>query len=162
MKNITITVDGLSESQRGYLAGFLDGEGGIQITRSRRANREYKVALHPTVYFCNTYRRAIYEMKNWLGGGSITRRREPGNHKDSFVYSISGVRSVRALLTFLLPAMIIKKHQARVMISYCDSRLQHYRGNDRRFTRKELRLYTRLKGLNKKGGGAKKRQRTVV
>lgn len=162
MKNTRVDLSGLSEARRGYLAGFLDGEGGIQITMSQRPNREYRVALHPTVYLCNTHRKTIYELRSWLGGGSITRRQEHGNHKDSYVLSISGVRSITALLGFLLPCMITKCRQARVMIEYCRSRLAHYRGNDRRFNNKELRLYTTLKKLNKKGGGGKKRQHTEV
>ena len=160
MKNATIRVAGLTEIQRGYLAGFLDGEGGIQITMNRRPDREYTTALHPTVYFCNTHKGSIYSLQEWLEGGSITRRREVGNHKDSYVLSVSGVRSINALLQFLLPCMIIKANQARVMIRYCRSRLGHYRGNDRRFSSEELRLYRRLKKLNKKGGGVKERQRT--
>jgi hypothetical protein len=55
LKNSTIQTEGLSEAQKGYLAGFLDGEGGIQITRSERSGREYTLALHPTVYFTNTH-----------------------------------------------------------------------------------------------------------
>lgn len=160
MKNAVIDVAGLSETQRGYLAGFLDGEGGIQITMSQRANREYKTALHPTVYFCNTHSGSIFEMRRWLGGGSITRRIAVGNCKDTYVLSISGVRSIVGLLHFLIPSLIIKSKQAEVMIQYCESRLTHYRGDDRRFTDEELRLYTRLKDLNRKGGGVEKRQRT--
>jgi len=156
MKNVTIRVDGLGDAQRGYLAGFLDGEGGIQITMSERPDREYKIALHPAVYLCNTHRGSIKEIRRWLDAGSITRRKGAGNHRDTYVLSITGVRNIRTLLTFLLPNMIIKVRQAVAMLRYCNRRLSHHRGNERRYTEEELRLYTTLKRLNKKGGGAKK------
>ena len=159
MKNATIDVSSLSEAQRGYLAGFLDGEGGIQITHSQRPDREYKTALHPAVYFCNTHRGSINTLRRWLGGGSISRRKGTINHNDTYVLTVSGVRSISTLLGFLMPCMIIKVPQAKAMLSYCSSRLTHYRGNDRIFNEKELRLYTILKQLNLRGG-AKKRQHT--
>lgn len=160
LKNAAIQLGQLTEAQKGYLAGFLDGEGGIQITRFMRSDREYPTALHPMVYFCNTNLASIQALRDWLSCGSLTRRREQPNHKDTFVLHITGTRNIEKLMKCLLPYLIIKAPQARVMISYCGSRLSHYLGNDRRFTNKELRLYTALKRLNLKGGGATKRQPT--
>lgn len=159
-KNATIRLDTLMEAQKGYLAGFLDGEGGIQITRSRRPGREYDLALHPAVYFCNTNFTSIQTIRKWLGCGSVVKRPETGSHKDSFVLHITGTRNIKALLECLLPFLIIKAPQAQVMLQYCESRLSHYLGNDRRFNELELRLYTALKKLNLKGGGVKTYQRT--
>ena len=47
----TIRVDHLIEWKLGNLAAFIDGEGGIQITRSKRNGRRYQLSLHPVVYF---------------------------------------------------------------------------------------------------------------
>lgn len=54
VKVCSIHVENLSDWQKGYIAAFLDGEGGIQITVSHRTDREYSTALHPDVYFTNT------------------------------------------------------------------------------------------------------------
>ncbi len=161
LKNVTINLSELTQSQKGYLAGFLDGEGGIQITRSQRRDREYTLALHPMVYFTNTKEHAIRTLRKWLGAGSISHRVEGGNHNDTFALNITGTRNISALLHILRPYLIIKSTRADVLIEFCESRMQHYRGRDRRFNDGELRLYTTLRELNERGG-ATRRQRTEV
>lgn len=153
LANAHIHVENLSESQKGYLAAFLDGEGGIQLTRTFRHGREYKLALHPCVYFTNTDGNVVMRLRSWLGCGCVTRRRTKNPvHKDTFALSITGTRNVLALLTTLRPYLIVKRRRADLLVEYCESRLSHYRSGDRRFNRKELRLYTKLRRLNMKGG----------
>jgi hypothetical protein len=160
LKRTKLTLERLTESQRGYLAAFLDGEGGIQITESQRKDRDYTLALHPAVYFTNTNSRAILEMRSWLGGGSVTTRPGGANHSDMHILSICGVDSIRILLSSLRSLLIIKQQQADLMIAYCESRMSRYAGKQRYYTPLELRLYTAIKKLNRKRGGAKKRQPT--
>ena len=161
LKNAIVRTKTLSESQKGYLAAFLDGEGGIQLTRSQRPDREYVLALHPTVYFTNTDCTAIQLLRSWLGCGCVTRRREEPPHNDVYALSVTGTRNVLELLKTLRPYLIIKRRQADVLIEYCESRLTHYRAGDRRFNSLELQLYSKLRRLNKKGG-RNQRQPTAV
>jgi len=160
VKATSISTDRLTEAQKGYIAAFLDGEGGIQITRSFRKDREYALALHPTVYFTNTNRAVIVMIRRWLGGGSITRRKEREGHNDTYVLSVSGVKSILQLLETIRPMLVVKARRADLMMEFCASRISHNRGKGRRFTRYELRLYTAIRRLNRKGGGVKKRQHT--
>ena len=160
VKATSITTDRLSEAQMGYIAAFLDGEGGIQITRSFRKDREYALALHPTVYFTNTNRAVIVMIRRWLGGGSITRRQGDVGHNDTYVLSISGVKSILQLLGTVRPMLVVKARRADLMMEFCRSRISHNRGKGRRFTRYELRLYTAIRRLNRRGGGVKRRQHT--
>ena len=160
LANMHINTEHLDEGQKGYIAAFLDGEGGIQITRSFRRGREYTLSLHPCVYFTNTDEMVIRRLKEWLGCGCVTRRRSSRpSHRDTFALSITGTRNVLALLTTVKPYLIVKRRQADLLIGYCESRLQHYRSGDRRFTREEVLLYTKLHHLNMKGG-KNRRQRT--
>jgi hypothetical protein len=152
LQNSTIRLDGLSEAQIGYLAAFLDGEGGIQITRTTRKDREYTIALHPCVYFTNTNREVIYTLRRWLSAGCIvTAKQKQENHKPTFNLHVTGTKNIIELLTLLRPYMIIKTKQADTMISFCKSRASHCRGKERRYTDEELSLYTTLKRLNKRG-----------
>ena len=148
----------LTEAQKGYIAAFLDGEGGIQITQSFRKDREYRLALHPDVYFTNTNEEVIRTIRSWLGGGSITERREEGGHNDTFVLTVSGVRSILDLLKAIRPYLIVKSDRADLMIEYCSSRLSHNRGKGRRFTDHELDLSAAIKELNQKGAARKLRR----
>jgi len=158
VKATSITTDKLTEAQKGYIAAFLDGEGGIQVTRSFRKNREYALALHPTVYFTNTNRAVIIMIGRWLGGGTITRRKGDAGHNDTYVLSISGVRSILQLLETIRPMLVVKARRADLMMEFCRSRISHNRGKGRRFTTYELRLYTAIRRLNRRGGGVKRRQ----
>ena len=143
------------------MAAFLDGEGGIQITATKRKDRVYTLALHPDVYFTNTNEQVMNTIRDWLGGGTLTRRKAKLGHNDTYVLTVSGVRSILGLLQTIQPMMIIKAERANLMMEFCKSRLSHNRGKGRRFTKYELRLYTSIRQLNKRGG-AKKRQPTAV
>lgn len=153
LANAHIQIEGLREVQVGYLAAFLDGEGGIQLTRNFRKARKYRLALHPCVYFTNTNEEAISRLRGWLGCGCVTRRRQRDRrHKDTLALSITGTRNVLLILRLLNPYLVIKRKQAELLIRFCESRLSHYRSGDRRFNREEVRIYTELKRLNMKGG----------
>ena len=154
VKASTVNTASLSEAQRGYIAAFLDGEGGIQITRSERKDREYTLALHPGVYFTLTNEEAVRTIRNWLGGGSITRRREQGNHRDTYVLTVSGVRSILSLLTAIRPLLIIKRRRANLIMEFCRSRISNHRGKGRNYTKDDLRLKTPIRHLNHIAAGA--------
>jgi len=148
----TIRLDGLSDVQVGYLAAFLDGEGGIQVTRTTRKDREYTIALHPCVYFTNTNQEVIHTIRNWLSTGCIvTAKQKLEHHKPSFILHVTGTKNIIELLARLKPFMIIKRNQADTLISFCESRASHNRGKERRYTEEELSLYTTLKRLNERG-----------
>ncbi len=157
--NAKINVDGLTDFQIGYIAAFLDGEGGIQITRTMRKDRAYKLALHPCVYFTNTNREAIETLRTWLSAGCIVKGTKEG-YKPAYALHVTGIRNIVSLLTVIRPYLIIKAARADTMLQFCKSRLAHYAGKDRQYTEEELSLYTALKALNERG--VKRRQHTVV
>jgi hypothetical protein len=160
LRDTTIEVDHLNSAQRGYLAAFLDGEGGIQITRSLRKGRRYHLSLHPVVYFTNTNYEAIQTLRNWLHAGSIVLSRQRDGYQDIHVLHITGIRNILRLLTSLSPHLIIKKKHAEVLIAFCRSRLSPRGPEGRRYNSEELRLYRALRKLNLKRRGRKSRQLT--
>ena len=161
LRNANIKLDELTERQIGYIAAFLDGEGGIQITRNTRKDREYTLALHPCVYFTNTNREAIETLKRWFSAGCIVKAKpKKEGYKLTYILHVTGTRNIVALLTVLRPSLIIKARQADTMLQFCKSRLTHYVGKERRYTEEELSLYMALKALNERG--VKRRQHTVV
>ena len=159
LRDTTISVTHLSTAQRGYLAAFLDGEGGIQITRSSRKGRQYALSLHPVVYFTNTNLEVIQTLRNWLRAGVMILSRQREGYRDVHVLHITGIRNIMRLLTSLAPYLIVKKRQADLMLAFCRSRLSPRGPEGRRFNAEELRLYRALKRLNLKHRGPKTRQR---
>jgi hypothetical protein len=151
----------LTEAQIGYIAAFLDGEGGVQITMTFRKDRVYKTALHPCVYFTNTNQEAIQTIRSWLQAGCIVRIEPKGEgYRTGYALHITGIRNIVILLKRIRPYLIIKAKQADLMSRFCERRLAHYMGKERTYTENELSLYTALKALNKRG--VKQRQPTEV
>jgi hypothetical protein len=148
LRDSTICVNHLLHWQIGYLAAFLDGEGGIQITRSKRQRRRYTTSLHPTVYFTNTNLKVIKTIREWLMAGSVVLSRARPGHHDLHVLHITGIRNIAKLLKALSPYLIIKGRQARLMMEFCRSRTGSRGPEGRRFTARELRIYRSLKKLN--------------
>ena len=153
LRQSTIIVDKLSLQQRGYLAAFLDGEGGIQITKSFRKGRRRRLSLHPVVYFTNSNLHVIRTIKTWLGAGAIIVARQREGYRPQYVLHITGVRNIRRLLRSILPFLIVKRKQAELMLEFCGSRERPKIGEGRKFTQREIRLYRGLKNLNLKHRG---------
>jgi hypothetical protein len=153
LRTTTISVSHLTMQQRGYLAAFLDGEGGIQITKSLRKNRRRRISLHPVVYFTNSNFEVIKTIKTWLKAGVMIVARQREGHRPLYVLHITGIRNIRRLLSALLPLLIVKKAQAGVMLEFCRSRVGLRGPEGRRFSAHELSLYRALKKLNLKHRG---------
>ena len=151
LKDATIQTSHLTPLQVGYLSAFLDGEGGIQINRTKRKRRAYSISLHPMVYFTNTDRVAIETLRAWLRAGTVVVSRQRPGCKTMHILHITGIRNIVRLLFALESSLIIKKDRARVMLEFCLSRLGPRGDGGRRFSPRELRLYRSLKSLNKRG-----------
>lgn len=154
LRSTTISVSNLLEWQLGYLAAFIDGEGGIQITRTRRRGRRYRLSLHPVVYFTNTNLDVIRTIKRWLGAGAIvvSRSRKP-YYRDTHVLHITGIRNILRLLTSVSPYLVVKKDRAALMIRFCKSRLGVRGPEGRRFSEIELKLYREIRRANSRNRG---------
>lgn len=160
LRETTIRVSHLDKAQRGYIAAFLDGEGGIQITRTLRKGRVYRLSLHPVVYFTNTNLQVIQTIRNWLKAGSTVVSRQREGYRDLHVLHITGIRNISRLLNSLSPFLIVKKEQSNLMLAFCASRLSPKGPEGRRYNKEELRLYRALRKANLRKRGIKSRQRT--
>jgi hypothetical protein len=150
----TIKVDHLLEWQLGYLAAFIDGEGGIQITRSKRKSRRYRLTLHPVVYFTNTNLEVITTIRNWLCAGAIVvSRSKKRNYRDTHVLHITGIRNIMRLLKAVSPYLIVKRERAALMMQFCESRLGERGPEGRRFNQKELKLNRQIRSANLRNRG---------
>jgi hypothetical protein len=160
LRETTISVSDLNAAQKGYPAAFLDGEGGIQITRSLRKGRQYRVSLHPVVYFTNTNLEVIQTIRNWLRAGSVVLSRQRKGYRNLHVLHITGIRNISRLLRTLCPYLVVKRERADLLLAFCKSRRSPRGPEGRRFNNEELRLYSALKKANLRHRGTRSRQRT--
>ena len=105
-----------------YIAGFLDGEGSIYISRSKcpRTKRGVRYALY--IVFSSTNKNILEMIRNSLGGVgclfSWDSKKNP-RWKTAYYLHIT-CRQAAEVLRKLLPYLILKRPQAELAIKFQD------------------------------------------
>lgn len=127
----------MSETEWAWLAGFVDGEGCISLSKKGT----------PTLSIGNTDSVVIEVIKELCGVGKISCY-PPKNrkHKDYYVFSLHGVDNLYTVLTKITPYLIVKRAHALLMSAF----LKDYKAG--KLMWKELGEYVeQFKILNKRG-----------
>jgi hypothetical protein len=142
-----------------YLAGFIDGEGCVRLTRDHFAgwNPQYGAR----VQVCNTNRTVLEDLRKAFGGILTNHPRRNSDWKDSYQLVWTG-RRVEPLLLAVKPYLLIKQRHARIVMRFIDHRKKTRQGRAGRFFRHLPKgviayresLYQRMKKLNAKGPSA--------
>lgn len=122
-----------------YFAGILDGEGNFVIARDRKLRQGYlKPKYEPGITVVNTSK----VLMDWLVeniGGSYCKRKnnDTANHKDTYSWKI-GPKSFLSELKQVIPFLVIKKHQAELIVKFYEEALQTKFGNGKPMCRQEF------------------------
>jgi len=107
----------------GYIAGLLDGEGGIHFNFNKK-----RKTLSIEVAICNTNFQIIDWLKRSLNAGHISEENKPLPHartrKTLYKWRLSTCADVLLLLRALLPHLRIKKDSALKAIKFCEDMLE--------------------------------------
>ena len=122
-----------------YLAGFFDGEGCVNFTRSRNT-------IYPRVLIVNTNLEVLEEIQaEW--GGDIHKASRQAGWKQSYQLRISWSKAV-ALLEAIQPFLRLKHRQAETVFAWDACR----EGRGKRFDPETLELLvSQMRWLNRKG-----------
>ncbi len=103
----------LSESQKAYLAGFLDGDGCINAQLVSRPEYRLKFQIRLSITFFQSTKRYWF-LCQWhkLLGCGVLRKRNDGISE----YSIVGTANVARICTLLLPYLCLKRRQAELVL----------------------------------------------
>jgi len=151
----------LTEGEKGYLAGMLDGDGGISL--SLKKDKRHLNQMVATIQYTNTSKEMLDWIQNKLQGvGCIhVSNKKTKKSKEGYSYMIWTPVIIEKLLFTLLPYLIIKKEQAKIMIDYLKNRPNRQKKR-RRNTKGQISghspipefsysCYMKLKKLNKRG-----------
>lgn len=130
-----------TEAQLGYVAGILDGEGSISLSRSR-CNTKAHLYRCPHVRIFNTDKRILNAVYAYVGGSMSPHLDQYGNSKPCYRLEWNSKPRIAELLTKLLPYLVGKKERAVVMIAFC---------LDTSPNEEKEGYWMELKNLNKKG-----------
>lgn len=101
----------------GWLAGFIDGEGTLQLAASPRHGRTGTKYLRPFITVVNTDTGATEKAQALMGGHRADPRPD-----DLYGVRLSGTFKVAGLLQVLLPHLTVKKVRADLLIRYAQVR----------------------------------------
>lgn len=132
-------IDKLTEAEKGYFAGFFDGEGCVLIGKSIRKDKS-TARYSLSVSFNISYAPILYKMKKMFFGGNIRKQDldkiknepsviksknagclNPNNWKQRYHYTLNG-REAWVFLKVIYQYCNEKKEQVRIAIEYFDGK----------------------------------------
>ena len=122
----------LSETEKAYIAGLIDGEGTVGVHKGKG------ICLAPRVQISNTQIPLLTWLLEKIGTGYVHRTEYETTFYD-----------VKPLLKAALPYLRIKKRQAELVIEFVDLRLSRTKWFDQ-FTQREIDIREELRKLNMK------------
>ena len=134
----------MTEPQRAYLAGLIDGEGCICITA--RAGGTYSSFVQ--VAMCNPSAILFYYKLTSLGSICIAKNRNNYLARDTTVWTVQ-TRDGAKLLIEILPYLIVKKQQAELYLESVEHR-KHWKKTELYKSEQKV-FYDKMRVLNKIG-----------
>lgn len=151
----------LSESEKAWLAGFVDGEGYIGITHQTKKETSSSSAsdiYHPLLIITNTNKEALEYIQRITAVGAVYSGKLPkNNEKPSYQYKISKRDDILAILGLILPYLKIKKQQGNLLVEFIERRkkIKPITGRGHRgassYSEADRNIYEQLLLLNKRG-----------
>ena len=141
----------LTKAEAIWLACAFDAEGSIGIWRASRAGSKNGYRYRAGLSVSNTYKGFIDRVTELIVGGvSVCKSAKERNPQYKLCYKFTpSARILPLVLKQMLPHLIIKRKQARLVLRFCKERLQ----SPVRAQKHELfdQLYRECKVLNKRG-----------
>jgi len=126
-----------AEVEKAYLAGLIDGEASFCISKHEFSRKG--TWLQPCLDICNNNEECLEYIRE-MYGGTINTVKNRAHH-----LRFTHPRIIKKMLEDVLPYMIVKKEEAKVMLNFCESRLRR-RGTA--YTRNEWAWYQALRIFN--------------
>jgi len=129
----------LSETDKAYIAGLIDGEGTIRISHDKK----YRGSYWPRVSIANSNENLLKWVKTKIGLGYISKKKGKPHE-----YWCEGY-NVKPLLDAILPYLKVKRKHAELALKFLEKRLSRKRWLDP-YTAEELEIVEELRKLNEK------------
>jgi len=108
----------LSEVNRAYLAGFLDGDGAIMACIERHPEKRFRFRVRINIKISQKGDKILKWCKRITGFGNIRHNRT------QYEWVSLDQKEIRKFLIFLLPYLRVKKSQAKIAIEILDKEIQ--------------------------------------
>lgn len=145
----------LSQTERAWLAGVIDGEGSIFI--SLAANPAYRRGFfyRPQLLVSNSDRQFLIRISEVIGEGTVHRAKKGDDRTRTRWEYVATAGVLRTVLPQILPYLIVKREQAKTMLDYFEFIDTHplwgLKSVHPSYYDSLDSIYRKLKELNKKG-----------
>ena len=115
----------MTEAERAYLAGILDGEGCLAIYKQFQKATPIRAArwhFFPRVTVGNTRLELLFWLKQKLGGAVNVNTKQIGRRKTGYRWTCSDRRAIE-VITLALPYLLLKRSQAELILSFRAKRI---------------------------------------
>lgn len=130
----------ISPRDLGYIASFLDTEGSIGVNIYKK-----RWTLHPQISLDNKCREALEFIADRVGFGNL----RSGSHVKLYKLGFESYNSIIIFLETVMPALIVKRRQAQLMIDFCKSRLERLRKGERGYSEREVDIARKMSKYTK-------------
>ena len=144
-------INNMTNEQIAYLAGIIDGEGTISVSRKKDKTMKRKMSLRPFLSVANTNLELIQWMYEITGLGQMSKLRISKNIKHTpFKRWTVWTRQAEQIVKLILPYLIVKKLQALACLELLNNQ-KHVPGLTEEAWNKQLEIADILTKLNKRG-----------
>ena len=141
----------------GWLAGIIDGEGTIGITRSNAKAYKHPY-LKPTFHISNTNTKIldkaemiIRKIHPFTKVHITVTNRNVERQKTGYRLSVDSQKDMIKILPVIIPYLIAKKEQATLLLDFCTRRVLRLKHSWYEFGDLDQMQYQRCKEINRRG-----------
>lgn len=144
-------INDMTNEQIAYLAGIIDGEGTISVSRKKDKTMKRKMSLRPYLTVVNTNLELIQWLYDITGLGTVSKLYISKNKKHTpFKRWSVWTRQAEQIIKVVLPYLIVKKLQAITFLDLLNNQ-KHVPGLTDEAWDKQLKIADILTKLNKRG-----------
>jgi hypothetical protein len=161
LRSRLVEVNMLSETEKAYLAGLVDGEGwiGVELKMPEHTNGCRRASFMVTVRVVNTKRKCLDWIENKTGVGTVhPSRKKIKGQRLVYEYRACTLQAA-AILKQIAPYLIIKQEQAKLVMTLAEIRFKQKKSGMNGITNeeweKQYEIYKQVKMLNKRGDETK-------
>jgi len=149
-KSIEFEVNALSETEKAWLAGIIDGEGSIFIMKQKRKDRDRDTNYILRVTVQSTDKYMVPKIHQLIGGPVIYENFEKRpNQNNTLKWQLNGKGAIR-FLRAILPYLVVKNSQAKLAIRFHRESKRHWKHMSEILYKRQEMYYLLLKSLKTK------------
>lgn len=134
----------MKEVEKAYIAGIVDGEGTVTLTKHHRNETPT-----PRVLIANNDLRLLTWIKERVGGNITAKKKYKAHHHNSYVWNVCQDRAIR-FLNSIKKFLIVKKQQAELITTEYKA-VTHRAGKySPAMLAKKYRLVKKIRKLNQR------------